>query len=77
MEPVSPNLSISITLEAQEWNTVLEVLAGGPYRLVSQIIQKLATQAQGAASAAETTAENHAQHQLAPRSNGAALGGDI
>lgn len=70
MDPISPNLPISITLEAQEWNTVLDVLANGPFRVVSPIIQKLAAQAQGAAAAEEV--------QQTPRStNGAglALGG--
>lgn len=73
MDPIAPNYPIPITLEAQEWNQVLDVLANGPFRVVSPIIQKIATQAQ--MQQAQATQEG----LPLPASNGArpALGGDI
>lgn len=41
-----PTVEIAVTLEAQEWNLVLECLADGRFRLVAPLIQKIVNQAQ-------------------------------
>jgi hypothetical protein len=52
---------LSITLRAEEWNIVLEVLFDGRHRIVAPVIQKIFQQAQSAKAAEE------AQHrQLKP-----------
>jgi hypothetical protein len=49
MEPISPTTPINVTLEAQEWNAVLGLLAKAPYEVVANIITKMGQQAQNAA----------------------------
>lgn len=68
MMPISPDTPITVTLQAQEWNVVMGILADAPYKLVAPIIQKLGEQAQqGAAQAARPNGAD------APRPNGADL----
>jgi len=58
--PVEPNQQISITLEAQQWNTVLQQLAKGPYEVVAPLMQAVATQANAAGTPEETPPANEA-----------------
>ena len=46
--PVEPNQVIAVQLEAQAWNTVLQMLAKGPYEVVAPLMQAIATQANAA-----------------------------
>lgn len=46
--PVDLNTPIVVTLTAQEWNNVLDVLSDGRFRIVSSLIQKIVEQAQQA-----------------------------
>lgn len=41
---LDPNSQVSVTLNAQQWNTVLTQLAEGPYRLVASLMQTIAQQ---------------------------------
>lgn len=41
---LEPNTQIAITLNAQQWNTVLTQLAEGPYRVVVSLMQSIAQQ---------------------------------
>ena len=42
MEPTDP---VTITLQAQQWNTILEVLHNAPYRVAAPLIQSISEQA--------------------------------
>jgi hypothetical protein len=44
--PVDNKTPISITLLAEEWNAVLDVLSDGKFRIVGPLIQKIVEQAQ-------------------------------
>jgi hypothetical protein len=57
---------VSITLLAEEWNVVLDVMADGRHRIVAPIIQRIVAQAQAN--------ENAAPPMAAARPNGAQLG---
>ena len=37
--------SVTITLQAQQWNTILEVLHNAPYRIAAPLIQSISEQA--------------------------------
>jgi hypothetical protein len=43
-EPRQPTDPISITLEAQQWNTVLGALAEAPWRIADPVIRAIASQ---------------------------------
>jgi hypothetical protein len=42
MNPTDP---VSVTLQAQEWNSVLAALMEAPYRLAAPLVQKIGEQA--------------------------------
>jgi len=63
MEPIEATAPISVTLQAQQWNVLLGVLAEGPYRVVAPLIGAITEQAQRAGGAAAAGP--------APRPNGA------
>ena len=42
MEATDP---VTITLQAQQWNTILEVLHNAPYRIAAPLIQSISEQA--------------------------------
>jgi hypothetical protein len=46
MEPMQPDQSIAITLEAQQWNIVLGALGEAPWRLSNPVIQRIVAQIQ-------------------------------
>lgn len=48
---MDPNLPVTVSLEAQEWQQVLDVLTTGTYRVVAPLIVKIAQQAQAQADA--------------------------
>jgi len=50
--PIDPTTPISITLQAQQWNTVLAVLSDQPYRVSAPLIDAITTQANAATAAA-------------------------
>ena len=51
--PIPPETPITVTLEAQEWNTIMFVLQDAPYKVVAGIMNKTVAQVQeGAARAA-------------------------
>jgi hypothetical protein len=41
---IAPNQRLSVTLEAKDWNTVLAILAEGPYRVVGPILGEIQRQ---------------------------------
>lgn len=41
MEPIPATMQIPVTLEAQEWQQVLEVLGSGAWRVVNPLMQKI------------------------------------
>ena len=45
---IDANTEIAVILTAGEWNAVLDALADRPYRLVSQVIQKIYAECQKA-----------------------------
>jgi len=48
---IPPDARLTVTLTAQQWQTVLQVMSEGPFRLVSQIIWQVQSQCMGAAQA--------------------------
>lgn len=46
--PMDNKMPLSITLTAEEWNSVLEILSDGRFRIASPLIQKIIDQAQKA-----------------------------
>jgi hypothetical protein len=48
-EPVAPNQPFTITLEAQQWNSVLAALSEAPYRVSAPLIQAISQQLQSQA----------------------------
>jgi hypothetical protein len=44
--PISANLPLTVTLEAQHWNTIVTALAKAPYELVAPLIQSITEQLQ-------------------------------
>lgn len=48
MDPIAPETPIPVTLQAQEWNLVLDVISDGRFRVVAPLIQKIHEQAQAA-----------------------------
>jgi hypothetical protein len=47
---------VSITLEARQWNVIIEVLHEAPYRVAAPLINAIATQARTAAEPPEEAA---------------------
>lgn len=43
-QPIDPNLSLSVTMSAAEWERVLQVLGKAPYEQVAGPIQAIAAQ---------------------------------
>ena len=43
---IDAKADLAITLQADEWNVVLDVLGDGPFKKVSPLIQKIIQQAQ-------------------------------
>jgi hypothetical protein len=41
---MNPTDQLTITLEAQQWNTVMATLADGPFRVVAPLIQEMQRQ---------------------------------
>jgi hypothetical protein len=41
---INPSTRLTITLEAQQWNTVLATLAEGPYRIVMPLMHEIQAQ---------------------------------
>lgn len=54
MDPVDPTKELSVMLQVQEWNQVLDVLSDGRYRVVAPLLQKIVTQAQQGQESAVT-----------------------
>lgn len=44
--PVSPTTEFSVTLEIQQWNTVLQGMAEAPFKLVAPLVQAISEQLQ-------------------------------
>jgi hypothetical protein len=51
---VESTQEMSVTLQAQEWQVVLEALAERPFRIAAPVIQKLNGQFETAVAAAKT-----------------------
>jgi hypothetical protein len=64
---MDPTSLVSISLQLQEWQQALEVLATGPWRVVNPLIQKIMEQAQ---RAQQTEASQPAGASQAPIPNG-------
>jgi hypothetical protein len=47
-------MDLTITLAAEEWNVVLDVLADGRHRIVAPLLQKIIEQAQRAQQQPQT-----------------------
>ena len=67
MQPIDPNSELDVTLQAQEWNIVMEIIAkstGFPYVVTSPIIDKVKGQLQNAAMSLGQKPErgNHHDH---------------
>jgi len=45
MSDIPANQKLSITLEVQQWNIVIQVLGEAPYKIVQPIIQAMGQQA--------------------------------
>lgn len=52
MTPVEPTMPLSGTLQAQEWNQIINILYDRPYREVASLINKITEQVQAAAGQA-------------------------
>jgi hypothetical protein len=46
MPPFQPTDPVPVTLQAQEWNTVIGALMDAPYRIAAPLIGKIVAQAQ-------------------------------
>jgi hypothetical protein len=64
-EPIAPTASITITLQAQEWNQLLTVLAQGPYNIVAPLMTSITQQAQSGASQPSLPLNGHDDHPRA------------
>jgi hypothetical protein len=68
MTPMQPDQPITITLEAQQWNSVLAALNEAPHRIARPIIDRIVEQVQGQQSPAAPLAakpngaDEHAPH---------------
>jgi hypothetical protein len=65
MTPMQSDLPVTITLAAQDWNTVLGALGEAPYRLAAPVVQRIVEQVQQQqapplASAAQPNGADHA-----------------
>lgn len=50
VHPIDATTMLEVSLQAQQWNSVLALLAEGPYRVAAPIIQAIAQQTQAIAS---------------------------
>lgn len=48
MTPIEKNSEITITLRAEEWNQLLNLIAEGPYKTAAPLIQRITQQAEEA-----------------------------
>jgi hypothetical protein len=48
MQPLDPTAPLAITLQAQQWNMILNVLHDAPYRIAAPLIAAITDQAQAA-----------------------------
>ena len=57
MEPrqFQPTEQVTVTLEAQQWNTVIGALAEAPYRIAAPLIERIAMQARRKPTPVEET----------------------
>lgn len=68
MQPLDPAAPLAITLHAQQWNMILNVLHDAPYRIAAPLIQAITDQAQAAQQpppippAKPNGADDHAPH---------------
>lgn len=46
MNPIAATAQLSVTLEAQQWNSVIAALAEAPYRIAAPLIQAMTEQLQ-------------------------------
>ena len=67
VNPIEPTAPLSVTLEAQQWNTVLALLAEAPYRVVAPVIQSIGEQVQAAAGQAPQPLTNGAAAHVPDR----------
>lgn len=44
---IQPTDQLSVTLDAAAWNTVMQVLSDGPFRVVAPLIQEIQAQCNG------------------------------
>lgn len=56
MENVNPELPLSVTLTAAQWNSVLALIAEGPWRIADPLIKSITRQIFEGASAAQRQA---------------------
>jgi hypothetical protein len=56
MNPIAANAQLSVTLEAQQWNSVIAALAEAPYRIAAPLIQAMTEQLQQNAPGQEVPA---------------------
>jgi len=62
-QPVAPTQPLTVTLEAQHWNTVLAAMSKAPYEVVAPLIQMMGEQLQvQTQQAAEQPASNGLDH---------------
>lgn len=60
---MTPTDEVSITLQVQEWNSILDMLMGAPWRIANPLLDKISAQAKAAEMAVgpqTNGADNHA-----------------
>ena len=60
MDPIDGALEISVKLTAAQWNTVLDLVANGPWRVAEPLMKAITSQVFAAANAAQTKPPNGA-----------------
>jgi len=61
-QSIEATAQIAITLQAQEWNQVLSILAEAPYKLVAPLVEQItrqATEQAGQQAASRPAANGH------------------
>jgi len=66
MTPIDASIQLSVTLAAEQWNAVLDVLQNGPYRMVAPLIQSIASQVQQNAEKLATGPAPYTLHETLP-----------
>jgi hypothetical protein len=64
--PVPANMPLTITLEAQQWNSVMAALAETPYRIAAPLIQAISEQLQQQAATVAEAEQTHPQARVLP-----------